>query len=132
MTEHPCCKLPQRIELVGRPRAMDGSADLRYRNSPIFIFRFIHPYVRLQGWPSVIVCKMAAFCYSRRRQLFSFSISSSLLFSFPHSLNNLSAIRWRFMQSRGRQAEGRMIEGFGSKRFKLLLFLVGNDIVAFV
>ena len=30
MTEHPCCKLPQRIELVGRPRAMDGSADLRY------------------------------------------------------------------------------------------------------
>jgi len=52
VTEHPCCKLPQRIELVGRPRAMDGSADLR----------------------------------------------------------------WRFMQSRGRQAEGRMIEGFGSNR----------------
>ena len=25
--------------------------------------------------------------------------------------------RWRFMQSRGRQAEGRMIEGFGSNRF---------------
>jgi len=31
VTEHPCCKLPQRIELVGRPRAMDGSADLRWR-----------------------------------------------------------------------------------------------------
>ena len=111
---------------------MDGSADLRYRNSPIFSYfgSFIHTYVYKDG--SVIVCKMAAFCYSRRRQLFSFSFSSSLLFSFPHSLNNLSAIRWRFMQSRGRQAEGRMIEGFGSKRFKLLLFLVGNDIVAFV
>merc|ERR1739838_131511 len=27
VTEHPCCKLPQRIELVGRSRAMDGSAD---------------------------------------------------------------------------------------------------------
>ena len=65
-------------------------------------------------------------------ELFSFSISSSLLFSFPHSLTNLFATRWRFMQSRGRQAEGRMIEGFGSNRFKLLLFLVGNDIVAFV
>jgi len=31
VTEHPCCRLPQRIELVGRARAMDGSADLRWR-----------------------------------------------------------------------------------------------------
>jgi len=31
VTEHPCCKLPQRIEMVGRARAMDGSADLRWR-----------------------------------------------------------------------------------------------------
>ena len=31
VTEHPCCKFPQRIELVGRARGMDGSADLRWR-----------------------------------------------------------------------------------------------------
>jgi len=31
VTEHACCKLPQRIELLGRARAMDGSADLRWR-----------------------------------------------------------------------------------------------------
>jgi hypothetical protein len=29
VTEHPCCQLEQTIELVGRPRALDGSADLR-------------------------------------------------------------------------------------------------------
>lgn len=32
VTEHPCCKLPQDIEMLGRPRGMDGSADLRWRN----------------------------------------------------------------------------------------------------
>lgn len=52
VTEHPCCSLPQQISLVARPRAMDGSADLR----------------------------------------------------------------WRFMQSRGRHAGGRMIGGFKASR----------------
>jgi len=31
VTEHPCCQLPQDIGMVGRPRAMDGSADLKWR-----------------------------------------------------------------------------------------------------
>jgi len=31
VTEHPCCLLPQEIGLVARARAMDGSADLRWR-----------------------------------------------------------------------------------------------------
>jgi len=31
VTEHPCCQLPQVIGMVGRPRAMDGSADLKWR-----------------------------------------------------------------------------------------------------
>ena len=29
--EHPWCKSPQRIELVGHARGMDGSPDLRWR-----------------------------------------------------------------------------------------------------
>ena len=39
--------------------------------------------------------------------------------------------RWRFMQSRGRQAEGRMIEGFGSNRlvkiYKIMNVKTPND-----
>jgi len=31
VTEHPCCSLPQDIDMMGRPRAMDGSADLKWR-----------------------------------------------------------------------------------------------------
>lgn len=31
VTEHPCCKMPQDIGMLGRPRAMDGSADLKWR-----------------------------------------------------------------------------------------------------
>jgi len=31
VTEHPCCKMPQDIHMVARARAMDGSADLRWR-----------------------------------------------------------------------------------------------------
>jgi hypothetical protein len=30
VTEHPCCQIEQTIHMVGRPRALDGSADLRY------------------------------------------------------------------------------------------------------
>ena len=60
VTEHPCCKLPQRIELVGRPRAMDGSADLRF-----ILYPSIHAFA-IDGWqcgPQVLCLSISPFIY---------------------------------------------------------------------